>query len=239
MRDINSTFMKYLYSILSIAFFFVSCKKEEVVKPKVKYDTSTRKEVFRDTSKLGIVDLPIHFEGASVLVFPVGDLTVGDVNKGNYESSKTAYDNSANFNISNSMENEITGFFRNVKFQVIGQDSLRSLTEQVILIENMSYLKSKKTFVYTLSDNDTNQDNSIDNNDLNVLYLSDEQGSNFIKISPDLQEIIDWEYIEASGKLFFRTLDDANKNGQFDKNDNVHYFYYDFKQGKSIEFKPL
>ena len=53
-----------------------------------------------------------------------------------------------------------------------------------------------------MSDNDTNQDNSIDNNDLNVLYLSDEQGSNFIKISPDLQEIIDWEYIEASGKLF-------------------------------------
>lgn len=231
--------MKFLSIFMLFTFTFISCKNEEVAKPKVKYDAAETKALKRDTTKLGIADLPIHFEGASVVVFPIGDLTVGDVKKGSYESAKASYDNSASFNISNSMENEITGYIRNVKFQIIGQDSIHSLTEKVIMIENMSYIKSKKSFIYTLSDNDTNQDNSIDNNDLNVLYVSDEQGNNFKKISPDLHEIIDWEFIEASGRVYFRTLDDANKNGQFDKNDNVHYFYYDFKEAKSTEFKPI
>lgn len=231
--------MKKVFIISFIVFTIFSCKNEETIKPKVKYESTSKKEVVRDTSKLGVADLPIYFEGASVLVFPIGDLTLGDVKKGNYESSKVAYDNSAGLSISNSMENEISGYIRNVKFQIIGQDSLRSLTEKVILIENISYVKAQKAFVYTLSDNDTNQDTSIDNNDLNVLYISKEDGSNFIKISPDLHEIIDWKYVEAAGKLFFRTLDDANKNGQFDKKDNVHYFYFDFKQAKAIEFKPI
>lgn len=231
--------MKKVFIISFFAFTLFSCKKEETMKPKVKYETTNKKEVVRDTSKLGVADLPINFDGSSVLVFPVGDLTLGDIKKGNYESSKTAYDNSANFTISNSMENEITGYIRNVKFQAIGQDSLHSLTDKVILIENMTYLKSKKSFVYTLSDSDTNQDSSIDTNDINVLYLSTEMGAKFEKISPDLHEIIDWEFLEATSRIYFRTIEDANKNGQFDKNDNLHYFYYDFKEAKTIEYKPV
>lgn len=229
--------MKTLYSYTILILLLVSCKKETIT-PKVKYD-KVQNEVKVDTSKVGIADLPIHFEGSEVLVFPIGELTVGTMKKGSYESIKSNDDNLPNFKVSNSMENEITGYIRNIKFQVIGQDSLHALTDKLVLIENITFIKSKKAFVYTLSDKDTNQDATIDLNDIKVLYVSDAFGTNFIKISPDLHEVIDWKYEEATNKIFFRTLDDANKNGQLDKADRVHYFYFGFKDKQAVEYKIM
>ncbi|MDI9310621.1 MAG: hypothetical protein QM535_10425 [Limnohabitans sp.] len=223
--------------IISLFALLVSCKKEQ--KPKVKYDKQTPKtEIKQDTSTVQVADLPIQLENSSVLIYPIGDLRVSDVQKTAYESSR--YDEKSGFRFSNSLDNEISGYIRNVKFQKKELDSLYVLTDKVVLIERITYLKDKKAFIYLLADADTNQDNVVDGDDIKSLYLSNEFGQNFTKISPEIQEIIDWNYIPSSNKIFFRTIDDRNKNGAFDKNDNIHYFNINLtKEWKAEEYFPV
>ena len=45
------------------------------------------------------------------------------------------------------------------------------------------------------------------------------------KASEEFQELIDWNIIEAQNRLYFRCIEDINKNGAFDKNDKVHYHF--------------
>jgi hypothetical protein len=236
--DINSVKMKQIpFYILGLFTLFTSCKEEP--KPKVKYDTNAPKiEIKKDTSKVEVADLPLQFQGSNMLVYAVGDLRVSDIKKSGYESSR--YEDKASFNVANALEDEITGYLRNVKFQQVGTDSLHVLTDKVVMIERMTYLKSKKIVVYVLADADTNQDNNIDSDDIKSLYVSTDMGKSFTKISPDIQELIDWNYIESTQKLFFRTIEDANKNGAFDKKDKLHYFSLNLtKEWKAEEFFPV
>jgi hypothetical protein len=34
---------------------------------------------------------------------------------------------------------------------------------------------------------------------------------------------LDWNFLEIQNRLYFRTIEDNNKNGEFDKTDKVHY----------------
>lgn len=224
---------KYLISVSIVALF--SCKKEEI-KPKVKYTPRDNKMVVKDTSKMELVDLPIHFKGSSALIYPVGSLTVDELkSRGNYDSN--SYKGSQSFSVSNFMDDEITGFLTNLKFQTETSDTLKVLTDKNILIERVSYVNEAKTLVYVLEDEDSNQDNILDENDLKVLYVSNENGTNFIKLSPELHQIIDWNYIQKTNKIYFRSLEDSNKNGNFDKKDKFHFYYYDLKNKEVNEIK--
>lgn len=228
----------YLYILLASCVLTISCK-EEKEKPKVKYTEKEAKAPQKDTTKLGVADLPIQFEGSNVLVFTIGNLTLGDINKkGSYESTGS-YEGVAGFNVSNSMENEITGYLQNLKFQEVGSDSLHVLTDKVMLIERVSFLKSNKMLVYVLADSDTNQDGAIDSNDIKSLYTSTDLGKNFSKVSTELHELIDWKFLESTNKIYFRTIEDTNKNGAFDDKDKIHYHLVNLKDNKISEYFPL
>jgi hypothetical protein len=56
-----------------------------------------------------------------------------------------------------------------------------------------------------------------------------------------MQELIDWKLIESKNRLYFRTIEDANKNGAFDKDDIVHYNYVDLaaKEWTVTAYKPI
>ncbi len=222
-------FSIYIVPLLTL---LVGCKEEP--KPKVKYDTTAPKvEIKKDTSKLEVADLPLQFQNSNVLIYAIGDLRVGEMKKNGYEEK-------ANFTISNSLEEEVTGYLRNVKFQKAGEDSLHVLTDKVVMIERMSYLKSKKVIAYVLADADTNQDLKVDSDDIKSLYLSTDMGKNFTKISPEIQELIDWNFIENANTIYFRTIEDANKNGEFDKKDKLHYFSVKISEDwRSVEFSPV
>lgn len=225
----------FVYMLPFISLFW-SCKEEQ--KPKVKYDRPINKvEVKKDTSKLMVADLPIQFSNSNVLLYTIGELQVSNFQKGSYSDKMDAQ---ATFNVSNVLEDELTGYLQNIKFQQIGSDSLHVLTDKVMMIERMTYLKSKKMLVYVLADADTNQDSKVDSDDIKSLYISTDMGKNFTKVSPELQELIDWNYVEAANKIFFRTIDDQNKNGAFDKNDDLHYFTVNVaKDWKVEEFKVV
>lgn len=227
--------------IAGVSLLTIGCKKETET-PKVSYETPSKaiEKPKVDTSKVEIADLPIQFQGTQYLLFPIGEVSASDRSKYDSGSSSSRF----NTKISNYSENEITGYLRNLKFQNVKSDSLQALTDKPVMIQSVSYLKSQadkikqQILVYLLTDADTNKDNVIDTNDIQTLYLSDISGQRFTKISADFQEVIDWNVIDAQNRLYFRTLDDTNKDGAFDREDRVHYFYLDLaKDWKATEYQ--
>lgn len=229
--------------ILSLVFLYASCK-EEVEKPKVIYDNAskTKAQPKVDTTDKQVADLPIHMEGTNFLIFPIGNLK--STNRGLRSAS---YESQDSFVVSNYGEYEITGYLQNLKFQEVGKDTLTALTDKPVLIQTATYLKSvsDKTklqfLVYTLADMDTNKDNKLDTDDIKSLYISDISGNKFTKLSPDFQELIDWNLIAVSNRLYFRTIEDTSKNGEFEKEDVLHYYFVNLlgKDLKVQEYKPI
>ena len=233
--------------LINIAIVLLASCKKEVEKPKVIYDSAARdKQMSRvDSTQIAIADLPIQMQGTDYLIHPVGDLRV-------YErGTKTKYGSSSvidlSFTISNLGDDEVTGYLQNLKFQKIDSDSIKPLTDKPALILTASYLKAlsdktnKQILVYTMYDMDTNKDGKLDTSDIKCLYLSDISGDHFTKISADLEELIDWNLIDSKNRLYFRTVEDTNKNGQFDKYDVLHYNYINLldKDWKVKTYKPI
>lgn len=236
-----------LFVLGIIILVSASCKKE-VETPKVIYQENKNnviKPVKADSTNIEIADLPVQFSGTKFLIHPIGDYRIfGGKAKYSYGSSNSE---SGSFRISNNDEYEITGYLSNLKFQEVGTDSIKALTDKAILIQTATYLKTvadktkQQIIVYTLSDMDTNRDGKLDTNDIKTLYLSTISGEKFTKISADFAELIDWELIEASNILYFRTINDTNKNGQFDKEDMINYNFINLnnKDWKVENYKPV
>lgn len=233
--------------LLGISLLLLASCKKESEKPKVIYDASNKgKEIAKvDSTQIAIADLPIQMKGTNYLIHPVGDLSIYDGRtKSSYGSTSTDH---VSFTVSNTSEFEITGYLRNLKFQKIGSDSIKALTDKPVLIQTATYLKSvadktkKQIMVYTMADTDTNKDGKLDSSDIKALYLSKISGDKLTKISADFQELIDWNLIESKNRLYFRTVEDTNKNGQFDKNDVLHYNYVDLskKEWKVSSYQPI
>ena len=240
--------MKKLHiALLGIFLLLLASCKDESEKPKVIYDASNKGRAVTksDSAQVKIADLPIHMEGTNYLIHPVGDLSIREKGiKTRYGSSSV---NDLSFTISNYSEYEITGFLQNLKFQRMNSDSIKVLTDKPVLIQTATYLKSvadktqNQVMVYTMVDMDTNKDGKLDTSDIKALYLSEISGDKLTKISASYQELIDWKLIESKNRLYFRTVEDTNKNGKFDKMDVVHYNYIDLsnKEWKLISYEPV
>jgi hypothetical protein len=221
-----------LYTINLLFFALISCAEKEEAKPKVVYKEKevVTTEVKRDTTILKVSDLPVYMEGTKYLIFPIGDIRIYDGSKyGSYGNSKT--NSSISYAISNYNRFEITGYFENLKFQHIDSSKFRTLTDKVLQIQTATYLNTvasktnKKVLIYTITDADTNGDRKIDANDIKSLYISGIDGTKFKKLSHDYQELIDWSVVESVNRLYFRAIEDINKNGVFDNLDKLHYYY--------------
>ena len=240
MKKISKIIVLFLLTLL------VSCK-QEVEKPKVIYENSakSKEQPKADTTQLEIADLPVQMQGTNYLIHPIGKISSGKLEEIKYESSTNV--NADSFKISNHSENEITGYLRNLKFQEISSDSIKTLTNKAILIQTATYINAvsdkakQQVLIYTLADADTNMDGKLDANDIKSLYISEISGKRFTKISDDLQELIDWNLTESKNRVYFRTIEDTNKNGQFDKNDILHYHYLDLsnKDWKVFDYNPI
>lgn len=235
------------FVFIGISLLLLASCKEEVEKPKVSYDASkgVREPAKIDSTQIKIADLPIQMEGTNYLIHPVGDLSVYEKGtKTKYGSSSV---NDVSFTISNASENEITGYLQNIKFQKIGSDSIKALSDKPVLIQTATYLNKvsdklkRQIMVYSMMDRDTNKDGKLDVSDITTLYLSEIDGENLTKVSADYQELIDWNLIESQKRLYFRTVEDTNKNGRFDSKDVVHYNFVDLtqKDWKAESYNPI
>lgn len=239
----KKSIMITLFGLISL----YSCN-DDVQKPKVKYNTAVRKAEMPkrvDSTHIKVADLPVLMDGTQYLIHPVGDIRIYDDSSREYGSSRT--NSSVSYAISNYNRYEITGYFENLKFQHVDSTALRPLTNEKIQIQTVTYLKTtaqrtkKQLLVYTLVDSDTNQDGKVDTNDIKSFYISNINGTGFKKLSGDMQELLDWNLIDAQNRVYFRTLEDINKNGAFDKNDAVHYHFVNLTLGdfKVTDYQPV
>lgn len=230
--------MKRYLLLFSLVAVVSACREQEPEKPKVIYrDAKTTAPATADTTSIAIADLPLHITGTDFLIHPIGDLRIDS--KSRYSSS--AAGNGISYNVSNYSEFELTGYMSNLKFQKTDSDSLTVLTDKAVLIQSARVVTEKyqKLLVYTLADMDTNKDNKLDTSDVQSLYISEASGQGFTKLSKDFEELIDWKHIESKGRLYFRTIEDTNKNGEFDKDDVIHYYHVDLKDLKVSDYNPV
>jgi hypothetical protein len=224
---------RYSLIVCIISALALSGCKEEKPKPKVTYNQDKEAAAPKklDSTQIKVADLPVLMEGTKYLIHPVGDIRIYDDSNRSYGSSRTS--GAVSYAISNYNRFEITGYFENLKFQHADSTVLRPLTDKKIQIQTVTYLNTiaaktgKQLLLYALVDSDTNKDGKVDANDIKALYISSISGAGFKKLSGDVQELVDWNLIEAQNRIYFRTLEDINKNGAFDKNDAVHYHYLD------------
>ncbi|PVX51092.1 hypothetical protein C7377_1425 [Balneicella halophila] len=237
---------KIVFLGLFIIIIF-SCMREE--KPKVIYpdnENIASAELEKDTSLIELADIPIHFDSTKYLIHPIGEYKMYGSSKRKSSFGAASY-GSRNLSSSNYSKYEITGNLLNLRFQHLDSDKLSILTTANIRIKSITFLRglfknTKKQFlIYRVLDKDTNQDNVIDNSDVESLYLSHIDGYGFEKLSPNYQELIDWRELEINNRVYFRSVEDTNKNGEFDRDDNIHYHYVEFTDEKPqvVEYNPI
>lgn len=239
---------KISYLLLTSLILTIGCTEKEESTPKVTYPTPKAKvetpEVKIDSTQIKVADLPIIMGNTKHLIFAIGDVRLYGNRSSKYGSSKT---NSVSYSISNYNRLELTGYLSNLRFQHIDSTKCHTLTNKVIEIQTVTYLEeiskqiNKNILVYTLADGDTNRDGKVDSNDIKSLYLSEINGDNFSKISTELEELLDWNTIEVQKRLYFRTIEDINKNGSFDKDDVIHYYYVDLHNPtwETVKYNPF
>lgn len=240
--------MKSYIILLAISLTtVVSCTKETET-PKVIYENERKTAEVNyqkiDSTEIKIADLPIKFSGTNYLLHPIGNVRI--YNTGSSSRSGSSKVNSQiSYKISNYSTPEITGFITNVMFQHKDSLDLKPLTANRMEILSINYLDelalktNNQYLVYTLVDVDTNKDGRYDDNDIKTLYISKINGTKFTKLTPDLHELLDWQVIDQ--KLYFRSIEDINKNGEFDSKDAVHYSYINLikEDWKPETYNPL
>lgn len=238
--------MKLFLLIISALLILNSCKNND--KPKLVHTEDDIIETTasqKDSTLVEIVDLPIHIDSTKYLIHPIGTYKI-------YESRSKAMPgystkNSRNFSISSYNRYEITGNLSNLKFQHINTDDLTELTNKNLRIKSISFLRdifentTKQFLVYRVIDKDTNLDNKIDDFDITSLYISNIDGSGFVKLTLDNRELIDWKVLAVKNRLYFRSIEDIDKNGEFDQSDKVHYQFVDFESDslRVVDYYPI
>jgi len=240
--------MKYLITTVIITLFILtSCRTEE--KPKVIYPENAQTnnvELKKDSTLIEISDLPIHIDSTKYIIHPIGEFRMyGSGRSKIYFGSSNS--GSGSFKISSYNRYEISGNLNNLKFQDLESEKLKQLTEKTIKINSITFLreifdKTKRQYlIYKVLDQDTNRDGKLDSDDIETLYISNIDGTKFTKLTSEYQELIDWDIIEALNRIYFRSIEDTNKNGEFDKDDRLHYHFVDFnnQEWKVTEYFPI
>ncbi|KYG79139.1 hypothetical protein [Roseivirga echinicomitans] len=239
--------MKTILLALSVSLLFWSCD----TKPTVVYPTDDNGQVGEqalivDSTLVLTGDLPVYFDSTDYLLFPIGEIRVSS------RAGSKLYlgsGGSGDFSFSSGYlsGSSYTGSLSKIMIQHLDSSNFRPITEQHLKIRSFQFLESirKKTgqqlVVMTVTDRDTNNDGKLTNDDIESLYLSHLSGQNFKKLTFELQELLDWKILIVNKRLYFRTLEDIDKNGEFDKKDKIHHFLIDLTDPdfKVVEYNSL
>lgn len=237
--------MKYLIFIITVVSLFSSCKQ----KPKINYlnnaDTSAVIETkFKDTTKVLVSELPVKFDSTDILIFAIGLIDLEE--RGGYIKYKSGSYSNSEISLSYFKRDYLSGNLINLVFRD-KNGSERKLTDKKLRIRSVNFLREiyRKTKVgyllYSITDRDTNGDKEFDNSDLETLYISKIDGTGFKKISKEMHEFYDYCLIKGENNIYFRTLEDKNKDGKLNNKDKFHYYFIEFTENtyNIKEYNPL
>ena len=204
-----------------ICILIASCQQRSKINYESNIDTTAVEEGQRDTTKVLVSQLPVKFDSTESLIFAVSAIGI----TGRNDMSKSAYDYYSTSTSASYFRNDhLTGDFVNVIFRD-GKGNERKLTHYKMKISDIVFLRpifqstGQGYILYTVNDRDTNGDHVYDYRDLEALYISKADGSEFKKLSKELNEFYDYTIIKDESKLYFRTLEDTDKDGALNNKD--------------------
>ena len=213
--------MKHVLSLMLLMALLISCDNSD---KKIDHDAISIQKLKKDSSEIEIADLPILMDSTDYLIHPIGHIR-------EYSSRYSSESDHTYFNVSNHNSHSIRGDFSNIKFQHIDTSELKPLFDKVVKISSIHFLNNRSKnaeidfIVYKVKDMDSNGDSKLNFLDINALYISKTDGSNLKKLTNPLDQIVDWKVIPELNRLYFKSISDTNKNGDFDKEDAIHYNY--------------
>lgn len=232
--------------ILIIYPFLFSCTENA---GKIVYNTkvdtvSTISNIIEDTTKILVSELPIKFDSTDVLIYAVGlrDLQ----QRGGYSKFGSGSFSSSAIASSYFSGDKLLGKYINLIFEA-PDGTRKSLADFKMTIISANFLRGiyKRTkqgyILYTIYDRDTNGDGKFDQDDLEALYISKINGTQLIKITKELHEFYDYRTLKDSNILYFRSMEDINKDGKLNNKDQFHYYKVDLSTNDLIveEYNPL
>lgn len=237
--------MKSILSLSLIICLFLSCGEIKRSKTVLGYENEIEPvELEKDSSVLEVADIPVNFDSTQYLLHPVGGFSVY---WGEKIYTKSGGHSSAMYSVSGRSRDQIHGKMHNILFQSLESDSLTPLTDKNIRIKQVNFLRSvfnstgQQVLVYRILDADTNGDEVLTDADVQSLYISRVDGQEFRKLTADAFQLINWEELSTNSRLYFRALEDSDKDGKFGKQDQLHYYYIDFaaQDWEVMEYFPL
>lgn len=214
-----------------VLIFITACRNDE--KPKLTYPENEKietKALKKDSTLVEIADLPIHIDSTTYLIHPIGEYEIYGSPSSYFGSSSYG---SGSFSVSGYNNYKISGNLYNLRFEDLESEKTRLLTDKNVRIKSVQFLheifeKTKAQFlVYRVIDKDTNQDKTLNDFDISTLYISNIDGTKFTKLTAEFHELIDWAALPIKNRLYFRSIEDSNKNGDFDKDDSISYQFID------------
>jgi len=237
--------MRNLIILGFVLIFFTSCRNDE--KPKVTYPENGKienQELKKDSTLIEIADLPIHIDSTKYLIHPIGEYEIYGSRSSYFSSSSYG---SGSFSVSGFSRYEISGNLYNLRFEDIESEKTSLLTDKNIRIKSVQFLheifeKTNEQFlVYRVLDKDSNRDKKLNDFDISTLYISNIDGTKFTKLTAEFHELIDWNAVPIKNRLYFRSIEDSNRNGDFDKEDKISYQFIDLsdKEWTVKQYKPI
>lgn len=234
---------------LAISFFLVltfACSEKA---PKINYENqidtaATFVNILEDTTKILVSELPVRFDSTEVLIYAIGLVDLQE--RGGYSKLGSGSYSSSDISVSYFGSDNLSGQFINLVFE--DRNGKRTpLTNHKMTINRVLFLRGiynhtkQQYLMYSLYDRDTNGDRKIDRQDLESLYLSNIDGTEFKKITDELHEFYDHRTMINDNKLYFRTLEDINKDGKLNNQDKFHYYLIEFLEYgyKISEYDPI
>lgn len=231
----------FLVFYIAAAVLCISCGRPKIDHKAIADTASVAGAALADSAGVLVAGLPVKFDSTDVLLFTVGKVEVSS--RGHYGILKS--DQLSPQTPGYGTGDDLWGNFVNIVFEE--KDTARKLTDRRVRIREIQFLRTifQETgagyILYIVYDQDTNGDRQLDEADLRTLYISKVDGTGFRKLVHDLHEYYDHAVVKHESKLYFRTLEDANKDGELSKDDRFHYYRVDFSgDGYSLtEYDPL
>lgn len=183
-------------------------------------------------------NLPFQFQGLDYLYFAVDNIISDKQSEKVYFSSERKVSGTSFASVG---ARSITCDIDNLLIRPNDSSVFHLLSKKPVKIYSIDYLYELDTLyniqllVFRMIDTDSNNDNALDRHDIESLYLSNGNGENLIKISPQKEDLLDWKAEQQFGLLYFRTREDSNKDGKFDTDDKVNLYEYDFNHSKKVK----
>lgn len=252
--------MNKLFLLSTLLLLMIACNNSK--EPQVVYDSSnpdslTIENVLEDTTKVLVTGMPIYLDSTDILIHPIGweniylanksrslDITVSIDSR---ISKKNGTESDHSYSVYSNNKDYISGEMVNLIFENPESGEQRILTDKVMSIYHISYLKdlakeiNQHYLLYRVYDKDYNRDGKLNKEDMSAYYISTLEGTLFTKITKDYHYLDTYKLILKNGKFYFRTIEDINKDGNFNKKDIYHYYYVDLIKGDltPIEYFPL